>query len=89
MSKIEPVKDYVVLEIEEAQEMTAGGLYIPATSQEKPLRGKVIAMGNELSPNTRVKMGRTMLYKKYGGTETNIDGIDYVIIKESDLLVGL
>ena len=89
MSKIEPVKDYVVLEREEAQEMTASGLYIPAPSQEKPLRGKVVAMGNELSKDTVVKMGRTMLYKKYGGTETNIDGIDYVIIKEGDLLLGL
>jgi len=89
MSTIEPVKDYVVLEREEAQEKTASGLYIPAPSQEKPLRGKVVAVGNELSPNTVVRMGRTMLYKKYGGTETNIDGIDYVIIKESDLLLGL
>lgn len=86
---LEPVKDYVLLEREQAQEKTASGIYIPDQAQEKPLRGTVVAIGNQLSENTVVKMGRIFLYKKYGGTETTIDGKDYVIIKESDLLLGL
>lgn len=87
--KLSPVKDYVVLEREEAMEKTASGLYIPETSQEKPLRGIVVAVGNELSKDTVVKIGRTMLYKKYGITEATINGKDYVIIREGDLLLGL
>jgi len=87
--KAEPVLNYVLLEREEAETVTKGGIIIPETAQEKPLRGKVVAFGNELSPNTKVKLGRTMLYKKYGGTDVVIDGKDYVVIKEIDLLLGL
>lgn len=86
---LEPVKDYVLLQREEALEQTAAGIFIPTHSQEKPLRGVVIAVGNQLSDNTVVKMGRTFLYKKHGGTEVVVDGCDYVIIKEHDLLLGL
>jgi len=86
---LEPVKDYVLLQREEAIEKTQTGIYIPTHSQEKPLRGVVIAVGNQLSDKTVVKIGRTFLYKKHGGTEVNADGVDYVIIREQDLLLGL
>lgn len=84
-----PVLDMVVLKREEAAKESALGLDLPTSAQEKPLRGTVVAIGNKISENSPVKMGRTMIYKKFGGTEATIDGIDYIIIKETDLLLGL
>lgn len=87
--KLQPLLDLVVLEREEAIQQTASGIYIPDTAQEKPLRGTIVAIGNKLSEKSPVELGSKVLYKKYAGTETTIEGKDYVIIKESDLLLVL
>ncbi|MFA6867626.1 MAG: co-chaperone GroES, partial [Bacteroidales bacterium] len=65
---------------------TSGGIIIPDTAKEKPQKGTVVAVGNgkKDEPMT-VKVGDTVLYGKYSGTELNIDGNDYLIMKESDI----
>jgi chaperonin GroES len=85
--KIQPIADRVLVEAAAAEEKTAGGIFIPDTAKEKPQRGKVVAAGNgkKDEPMT-VKAGQTILYGKYSGTEINIDGKDYLIMRESDIL---
>lgn len=85
--KIQPIADRVLVAAAAAEEKTAGGIIIPDTAQEKPQRGKVVAVGNgkKDEPMT-VKAGQTILYGKYSGTEINIDGKDYLIMRESDIL---
>jgi chaperonin GroES len=90
--KLRPLDDRVVVEPLEAEEMTAGGIVLPDAAQEKPQRGKVIATGpgklldsgnrGELS----VKIGDEVIYGKYGGSEIEIDGDEYKILRESDIL---
>jgi len=85
--KIKPLADRVVIEPKEAEEKTASGIIIPDSAKEKPQKGKVIATG----PGTKdekmeVKNGDIVLYGKYAGTEINIDGKDYMIMKQSDIL---
>jgi chaperonin GroES len=90
--KIKPLSDRVVVEpLEETEEMR-GGLYIPDTAKEKPMQGNVVAVGpgrrtekGELLP-VELKEGDRVLYGKYSGTEVTIDGHEYLIIKESDVL---
>ena len=88
MSKlnIKPLADRVVVESAAAEEKTAGGIIIPDTAKEKPQRGTIIAVGNgkKDEPMT-VKVGDKVLYGKYAGTEINVDGKDYLIMKESDI----
>ena len=90
--KIRPLDDRVVVQPLEAEEKTAGGIVIPDSAKEKPQRGKVIAVGEGrlLDDGTRapvaVKKGDVVLYAKYGGTETEVDGKDLLILKESDIL---
>lgn len=86
---IQPTLDNVLIQRDEALEKTASGLYIPDTAKEKPLKGTVIAIGNKLSEKTPIKVGSKVLYKKYGGTETSIDGTDYIIHKEDGVLIVL
>lgn len=85
--KIQPIADRVLVEAAAAEEKTAGGIIIPDTAKEKPQRGKVIAVGigKKDEPMT-VKAGQTVLYGKYSGTEINLDGTDYLIMRESDIL---
>jgi chaperonin GroES len=85
--KIKPLADRVVIKPLEAQEKTASGIIIPDSAKEKPQRGTVIAAG----PGTKdekmeVKVGDVVLYGKYAGTEINIDGKDYLIMKQTDIL---
>jgi chaperonin GroES len=84
--KIKPLADRVVVEAAAAEERTAGGLIIPDTAKEKPQRGKVVAVGSgkKDEPMT-VKVGDNILYGKYSGTEVQIDGKDYLIMRESDI----
>jgi len=84
---IKPLADRVLVEPAPAEEKTAGGIIIPDTAKEKPQKGKIIAVGNGKpdEPMT-VKKGDTVLYGKYSGTELSLDGTDYLMMKESDIL---
>ena len=85
--KIKPLADRVLVEPVEAETKTASGIYIPDTAKEKPQKGKVVAVG----PGTKdekmtVKIGDTVLYGKYSGTELKLEGTDYLMMRESDIL---
>ena len=90
--KFRPLHDRVVIERIEAEAKTAGGIIIPDTAQEKPRQGKVSAVG----PGGRdesgklisidVKVGDRILFGKWSGTEVKIDGVEYLIMKESDIM---
>lgn len=85
--KIKPLADRVLIEPQEAEEKTESGIIIPDTAKEKPQKGNVIAVG----PGTKdekmeVKIGDTVLYGKYAGTDINLGGTDYLIMKQSDIL---
>jgi len=80
----------VLVEPAEAEQKTAGGIIIPDTAKEKPQKGTVIAVGNgKKDEPLTVKVGDVVLYGKYAGTEINIDGKDYLIMRESDILAIL
>lgn len=83
---LKPLADRVLVEPAVAETKTAGGIIIPDTAKEKPMKGKVIAVGNGKpdEPMT-VKAGDTVLYGKYAGTEIQVDGKDYLIMRESDI----
>lgn len=84
---IRPLSDRVVIEPAEAETKTASGIIIPETAKEKPQRGKVLAAGpGKKDEPTTVKVGDTVLYGKYSGTEIAVDGKDYLIMRESDIL---
>jgi chaperonin GroES len=89
MSKVnlKPLADRVLVEPAAAEEKTASGIIIPDTAKEKPQRGSIVAVGTgkKDEPMT-VKVGDTVLYGKYSGTEISIEGKDYLIMKESDIL---
>jgi len=78
--------DRVLVEAALAEEKTAGGIIIPDTAKEKPQRGKIVAVGagKKDEPMT-VKVGDSVLYGKYAGTEININGKEYLIMRESDI----
>lgn len=88
MSKlnIKPLADRVVIEAVAAEQTTLGGIIIPDTAKEKPQKGVVVAVGDgkKDEPMT-VKVGDTVLYGKYSGSELNIAGVDYLIMRESDI----
>lgn len=85
--KVKPLADRVLVEPKEAEEKTASGIYIPDTAKEKPQRGTVIAVGSGTKDVTmEVKVGDEVLYGKYAGTELNVDGKDYLMMKQSDIL---
>ncbi len=92
MSKItfKPIADRVLVKPAEAEQTTKGGIIIPDTAKEKPQRGKVVAVGSgkKDEPMT-VKVGDTVLYGKYSGTEINLEGEEYLIMRESDILGAL
>ena len=88
MAKInfKPLADRVLVEPSAAEEKTSSGIIIPDTAKEKPQKGKIVAVGNGTKDEKiTVKVGETVLYGKYSGTEINIDGTDYSIMKESDI----
>lgn len=92
MSKIsiKPLSDRVVVEPLEAETKTASGLYIPDSAKEKPQQGIVLAVGKGTKDEpTTVKVGDTVLYGKYSGTELKLDGKDYLIMRESDIFAIL
>ena len=84
---IKPLADRVVVEPAPAETKTASGLIIPDTAQEKPQRGKIVAVGNgkKDEPMT-VNVGDMVLYGKFAGTEIKLEGTDYLIMRESDIL---
>ena len=82
--------DRVVIEPKEAETKTASGLYIPDTAKEKPQQGKVVAAGpGRKDEPMEVKVGDVVLYGKYAGTEITVEGKDYLILKQSDILAIL
>jgi len=84
---IKPLADRVVIEPLAAETQTASGLFIPDSAQEKQQKGKVVAVGNgKKDHDMTVKKGDTVLYGKYAGTELKMDGKDYVIMREDDIL---
>lgn len=83
---MKPLADRVLVEAAAAESKTAGGIIIPDTAKEKPQRGKVIAIGTgKKDEPLTVKVGDTVLYGKYAGTEVNVDGRDLLIMRESDI----
>lgn len=83
---IKPLADRVLVEPAAAEEKTAGGIIIPDTAKEKPMKGTVIAVGNgKKDEPITVKVGDQVLYGKYSGTELSVDGKDYLIMRESDI----
>jgi len=84
--KIKPLADRVLIAPAEAEQKTAGGIIIPDTAKEKPQKGTVVAVGpgKKDEPMT-VKKGDTVLYGKYSGTELQLEGENYLIMKESDI----
>ena len=90
--KLKPLHDRIIVEAAAKEEKTASGIILPDSAQEKPLKGKVLAVGpgktldnGKLSP-VDVKEGETVLYGKYAGTEITVDGKDYIILRAEDVL---
>ena len=83
---IQPLADRVLIQPAEAEQKTASGIIIPDTAKEKPQRGKVLAVGKGTKDHEMtLKVGDNVLYGKYSGTEVEIDGVKYMIMKESDV----
>jgi chaperonin GroES len=86
MSLLKPLADRVLIEPAPAEEKTASGIIIPDTAKEKPLKGKVVAVGNgKPEEPLTVKVGDTVIYGQYSGTEIKLEGKNYLIMKESDV----
>ena len=89
---LKPLGDRIIVERLEAENKTKGGIIIPDTAKEKPSKGKVIAVGAGAVSNEgkvipmNLKAGDTVLFAKWGGTEIKIEGKEYIIMKESDVL---
>ncbi len=89
---VKPLADRVVVRPLEAEEKTAGGIIIPDNAKEKPQKGEVVAVGEGKIADSgqkiemSLKKGDKVLYGKYSGTEVSIDGTDYLIMRESDVL---
>lgn len=87
---MKPINDRVVVKPAPAEEKTAGGIIIPDTAKEKPQRGEVIAVGPGKDGNDMtVQAGDLVLYGKYSGQELQYEGVDYLIMREDDILVVL
>ena len=84
--KIKPLSDRVLIQPNPAEEKTAAGLIIPDTAKEKPLAGKVVAVGPGTSEGKmEVKVGDQVLYGKYAGTEVTVEGETYLIMRQNDI----
>jgi len=91
MAKIRPLGDRVLVEPVDEKEVTKGGIIIPDSAKEKPMEGKVVALGKKLDDDGKeiafdVKVGDKVLLPKYGGTEIKIDNVTYQLVREDDLL---
>ena len=87
---IKPLADRVLIQPAPAEEKTVGGIIIPDTAKEKPLQGTVLAAGNGTKDEEMVlKAGDRVLYGKYSGTEVELDGEKYLIMRQSDVLAVL
>ena len=87
MANIKPLADRVLIRPVAAEEKTIGGIIIPDSAKEKPLRGEVLAVGNGTKDEQMVlKVGDQVLYGKYAGTELELDGEKYLIMRQSDVL---
>lgn len=90
--KIKPLEDRVVVKAQDAEEVSNGGIILPDTAQEKPQQGEIVATGPGKASDSgnliklTVKKGDSILYGKYSGTEINVDGTEYLIMRESDIL---
>lgn len=88
---LRPLRDKVVVKPSEGEEKTAGGIFLPDSAKKKPQEGKIVAVGTGrvLDDGTvkplAVAIGDTVLYSKYGGTETTLEGVDYVILDEDQI----
>jgi chaperonin GroES len=80
---IQPMADYVVAQAEEPASKTSSGLYLPDNAQEKPKVAKVLAVGKDVK---QVKAGDKIIYKSYSTTEIKLDGTEYILVKEEDVL---
>ena len=93
--KLIPLGDRLLVERIEVEEKTAGGIVLPDTAKEKPIQGKVVAVGEGRRSDEgkviplQVKKGDTILFGKYAGTEVKIDGEEYLIMREDDVLAIL
>lgn len=90
--KIRPLHDRVIVKRWEEERTTPGGIVIPDTATEKPIKGEIIAVGNgklldngEIRP-LDVKQGDKVLFGKYSGTEVKIDGVEYLVLREDDIM---
>lgn len=89
---IKPLADRVVVKPLEVEEAKVGSIYIPDTAKEKPQEGEIVAVGTGKVSDSgekvdlEVKVGDKVLYGKYSGTEVSVDGVDYLIMRESDIL---
>ena len=92
---IKPLADRIVVKPAEAEQKTSSGLFIPDNAKEKPMQGKVVAVGPGRKNDKgelvamEVKVGDVVLYGKYSGTEVTVDGENYLIVKESDVIATL
>jgi chaperonin GroES len=92
LEKIKPLADRVLVKPLEEEMVERGGIIIPDTAKEKPQQGEVIAVGSGKASDSgdkmemEVKKGDKILYGKYSGTEVTIDGVEYLIMRESDIL---
>ncbi|MFK7871878.1 MAG: co-chaperone GroES [Oligoflexales bacterium] len=90
--KIRPLQDRLLVKRVASEEKTAGGIIIPDNAKEKPMEGEIVAVGNgkRLEDGTiakpEVKVGDTVLFSKYAGSEVKIDGNDHLVLREDDLL---
>ena len=90
--KLRPLQDRVIVKQQEAEEKTKTGIFLPDAAKEKPTKGKVVSVGpGRLDDNGKameipVRVGDTVYYGKYSGTEVEVEGTKYVILRESDLL---
>ena len=91
-TNLKPLADRVIIEPESAEQVTKSGIVLPDSAQEKPQSGKVLAVGTGRITDEgktiplSVKEGDVVIYSKYGGTEVKLEGTEYLIVKESDIL---
>lgn len=89
---LRPLQDRIIVKRMEEEQKTAGGLFIPETAKEKPQRGEIVAVGNGKKKEDGgivpldVKVGDKVLFGKYAGTEVKVDGEDYLMMREDDIL---
>jgi len=92
---IKPLHDRVVIKRMEEEKLSAGGIVIPDSATEKPIKGEVVAVGEGKALDNgsvrapKVKAGDTVLFGKYSGTEVKLDGTDYLVVKEDDIFAIL